>query len=1276
MNKRQREMEDYDDDRNKVSKQRKIINSDTQDSCFLDLTDDNSNDNDEEKYSKFTALLDDSSSDDDGTNVGNKSDNQHPVTSKNSVANETKDKNEFNKFTALLDDSSSDDNNDVESKSNNQNSVSSSTTMSPAENKTKDEYTKFTALLDESSSDDDNDDKNVGDKSSKKDHHIDVGDSALVNELLSQFSDDDDDDSSFIDSGRGASLALTDQTISSLSVPSNSFNDKKNNLISQDSELIIEDGLGDFFGDWDDDDKNSALDLTQFRRCEVIEVKRQMRCTRVLVEDLESGKRAEVLCSENWLNTQFVIGEPVMVKAVKYFDEWVVNNESGMFVTQADTLVSGTSVVQGIFCERQGILAQKFNGINCLPNIPANDASMSCGTIVHELLQTALKREIYDLPGIRALLNNILKQPHIVQLIYGSELTTKEIKELLDEYVYMINQFMDRYVIGNTPDHRDNDFPGTISCVKDVEENVWLPSLGVKGKIDVTAEVSIDKTRKIMPLEIKTGRASYSAEHKGQLYLYTMMLKSLGHDVNSGLLLYIKENRMQEIASTRHEQRDLILLRNSIAYYLSRQPVVTETENENQEIIKNWLLPELPEPINFVTACKKCTYNTACCLFAKHDPNSELSESHPHVKLTSTLLQHLTDDHMRYIMAWVSMLQMEESYNRSAAGNRSIWSQTPTERETQRMCMSYLTVVKPVVKEDEDAFILTFVRGELKDDSIKLPVKNFNEVFDKDGYVMVNTCMRINIITGYVVDVSKDSVSVSVEKDITKWSTAKFYHLDVVASAMTPYRVLGTLATLLADNDITRKLRRIIIDKQPASFGDESPTRLAYGEPARILNTLNKYQQEALKAAICTNDYALIKGMPGTGKTQTLVALIQILVHLGNSVLITAHTHVAVDNILIKLHEKNVDFLRLGSKNRVHPSLHHKIDEVFLRQCDTVEKLDAAFRKKRIVAVTCLGANHTLLSRRIFDYCLVDECTQALQPVLLRPLYNATKFVLVGDPEQLPAVIRFNEARTMMSKLGMNENMFSRLDSVHNTRILKQQYRMNKPIMDLANKLTYNGELLAGNQKIANATLEFVNKKVVESSEGWVRKCLSCDLKDAVIMLDTEDTYNLRVEIKSSHVLDNEVSRCVNYCEAAVIVKLLNVLREAGIESSEIGVIAPFTAQVSLLKRLIENKIEINTVDQYQGRDKRVIILSCTRSDRRESKKQVTDYEILNDHTRINVALTRAKHKLIIIGDRQSLVRFTPFKKLFDILNDEVMVLKPGCDDFAWDKLSKLVTKP
>lgn len=198
-------------------------------------------------------------------------------------------------------------------------------------------------------------------------------------------------------------------------------------------------------------------------------------------------------------------------------------------------------------------------------------------------------------------------------------------------------------------------------------------------------------------------------------------------------------------------------------------------------------------------------------------------------------------------------------------------------------------------------------------------------------------------------------------------------------------------------------------------------------------------------------------------------------------------------------------------------------------------------------------------------------------------------------------------------------------------------------------------------------------------SDRWVRRVLSNDLKDAVIMLNTKATYGMNGNIavnRKNQEGDDESSRCSNLMEATIILKLLKVALAAGIKPQDIGVIAPFKAQIVLLRRILPENVEINTVDQYQGRDKSVIFLSCTRSVSTDYKNRITEYEILEDHKRLNVAMTRAKHKLIIIGDKTSLMRFTPFGKLFDIMKGRIIDLVTGCDDFSWKNIRETMTGP
>jgi len=151
----------------------------------------------------------------------------------------------------------------------------------------------------------------------------------------------------------------------------------------------------------------------------------------------------------------------------------------------------------------------------------------------------------------------------------------------------------------------------------------------------------------------------------------------------------------------------------------------------------------------------------------------------------------------------------------------------------------------------------------------------------------------------------------------------------------------------------------------------------------------------------------------------------------------------------------------------------------------------------------------------------------------------------------------------------------------------------------------------------------------------------------------------------------SEDKRFRNVFEAAIVLRLVAGLLKGGLETKSIGIICPYTSQVELMRTLLP-EIETNTVDQYQGRDKEIIIYSCTRSVPR-SFYEPHEMDILHDSNRLNVAVTRAKHKLIIIGDKMILEQhYQPFNKLFRVLKDDIVDLEPGRDDFSWENLIQL----
>jgi len=201
---------------------------------------------------------------------------------------------------------------------------------------------------------------------------------------------------------------------------------------------------------------------------------------------------------------------------------------------------------------------------------------MVIGTLVHELLQKVLRQKLSQKVQIQSALQEMLASSSLAHLLYASNLSQAEMESQLLKFIDPIVSFVAQYVKGETPDVLPPEvYRGRIHEIRDIEENLWVPQLGLKGKVDVSVKVRNHlRKEEIIPLELKTGRASFSMEHKGQLLLYQLMQSAQGRDTQSGLLLYLKEGLLREVPSGRNEQRDLVMLRNELAHWLTREVVV------------------------------------------------------------------------------------------------------------------------------------------------------------------------------------------------------------------------------------------------------------------------------------------------------------------------------------------------------------------------------------------------------------------------------------------------------------------------------------------------------------------------------------------------------------------------------------------------------------------------------------------------------------------------------------------------------------------------------
>ena len=459
------------------------------------------------------------------------------------------------------------------------------------------------------------------------------------------------------------------------------------------------------------------------------------------------------------------------------------------------------------------------------------------------------------------------------------------------------------------------------------------------------------------------------------------------------------------------------------------------------------------------------------------------------------------------------------------------------------------------------------------------------------------------------------------------------------------------------------------------------------GEPADIHQpNLNKSQQDAVKRAMQSERFFLIQGPPGTGKSRTAVACMEEAIKQGERILMTADSNAAVDHLLDMALKHGVPGIRVGNPIRVHPHLiketldyklmHHPWREeieplmkqmVVLQEeqaalqrpnprwtrgmsneeikamaktnrggrgvsaeqmksmaewLDVQEKIEPVFQlvktieanilrevlgKAPVIFTTNSTAGAAILSKEEFDLWIQDEATQSAEAASLIPLRKAKRWILIGDQKQLPPTIMSEEAK----KLGMGESLFDRLIGrlEKNKALLDIQYRMNEELMALCNGRYYEGSLKAG-EKNRDWKVDDL-PEVKNWPQGWTA---------------------MFFPVKGKEVSRKGGTSIQNQSEAEAVEVLVKRVLATGIKPEEIGVIAPYLDQVKLLKRMIkEPKVEIHSVDAFQGREKEVMIVSTVRSN------DQGNLGFLTDERRLNVTITRAKRAFLMIGDANTL---------------------------------------
>jgi superfamily I DNA and/or RNA helicase len=448
--------------------------------------------------------------------------------------------------------------------------------------------------------------------------------------------------------------------------------------------------------------------------------------------------------------------------------------------------------------------------------------------------------------------------------------------------------------------------------------------------------------------------------------------------------------------------------------------------------------------------------------------------------------------------------------------------------------------------------------------------------------------------------------------------------------------------------------------------------RMGKARPVEFLNpNLNRWQQDAVKSALAAEDVAVVHGPPGTGKTTVLVEIIRQAVDRGQKVLASAPSNVAVDNMLEKLLAAGVKAVRLGHPARTLEDLRHatllaRLDEdpeiVEVQERDlererislkllrarqyggmnadeqkTLKKearrlwkeareIEREISKRIVQASDVVLATHgglgKVVSNVVFDLGVLDEASQSTEPLSWIPIVHSRKVVLAGDPLQLPPTIYSKEAAEKGLALTMMERLMPDLPDAAKT-LLRVQYRMHEVIMGFSSERFYDGKLEAHASVAAHTADEL---------QGVIATPLT---QRPLTFVDTADTGFTEVW---NELLDSRE----NEGEARVILKVWEDLAAAGIAPRQAAVITPYNAQAKLLKTMAPRGLEISSVDGFQGREKEVILVSLVRSN------ETGEVGFLSDTRRMNVALTRARRCLVVVGDSATLGRHSFYEAFLE----------------------------
>ncbi|WP_128476153.1 AAA domain-containing protein [Halorussus pelagicus] len=778
----------------------------------------------------------------------------------------------------------------------------------------------------------------------------------------------------------------------------------------------------------------------------------------------------------------------------------------------------------------------------------------------------------------------------IVHEVFGDLLRGRDLDESIDERVEEAG--LELGLLGRERDEVAEEVRQNAAAIEGwlaqgalTEEDNWRSEqtliseqFGIKGRADAL--------RRGMPVELKTGKnlkRDPRFQDKIQAACYALLLREKGVPADTGTLLYTKNSALDRT----EEDGDLspakefsigdglldfvVRTRNEIAA-MEYDAVAPRADNAEGD-------PGVPTGYEADATCEYCFEQDTCMVVSgRLDQESKAGQ-------IGTAIPEEERDYFDRVYRLI-----EEERRATHAEYAKLWQQTAEERADDDRALIGLD---PVGRRQLDGG-----RWEMRAERAGGTVSKIREgdvVLASDG----------DPVNGHAELARVERLDEEVV--VTADEAVELRRLDVYPSELSADRMLTALHDALLKGDPRRK--DVLFGREDPEFSDERETYIDN----------NEAQNDAVNLAVNAEDFALVHGPPGTGKTYTIARTIRALTERGNRVLLSAFTNRAVDNALEALREQGFeDIVRVGTESGVREDM----QDLRLEKAGDPGERVAELREASVVAATTATCGSRIMREQSFDVALVDEASQLTEPATLAAVNLADRFVLVGDHEQLPPVVRTDSESVASNEASGEErsddprvtdlstSLFERLidQSPEAGVMLDRQYRMAQRIQAFSSREFYDGELRPASGEVA-----------------------AQQLADLPHVAETDLPDELRSRGGVSFVdPDGRTEGNTNPVEADRVAEIVADFLDAGVEPAEVGVIAPFRAQVAEIGRRVPDAVTVDTVDRFQGSSKEVIVVSFVAT-------ETLDSPIFEDHRRVNVALTRAKKSLVLVGDESAL---------------------------------------